>query len=217
MRMLICALAIAACRQEYYSDKPYDARVDCVVGGVETAATLDEASAVADVNQDGYLTDADLRPGETTSIIRIEGRHNGTGLPSPEGYTVHTTFHAEFVEVPHKTDVWGVEQQVLNCFPDLGLGLWFNLDDDAALPVIGAVEHISAVTIYSMVWGMIDDQTIADGDATVTRFDPQGASGFFEGLSSIDLYAQIPEPRKTGQTVVVEAMAWRDLPLQPAR
>ena len=217
MTICIYALALVGCRKEYFSDQPFDAPIDCVVNGMAPFETLDEAIAAADVDGDGALTDADARPGEAVFVIRVTGRHERSGWAAPPGYTVHSNLQALLTEVPFEDAVWGVNNYSVNCYPSLSVWLWFPLDRQVTPPTASEVLNISAYLYGQMLGGELDDETVADGTVYVTRFDPDGASGFFEGTASIRMYAQIPRRRLTGQTVVVDAMAWRDIPLNPAR
>lgn len=202
------------CPYDTMENRPFDTAVTCRNPGAPPIDSVEEAVAKLDTDGDGLLTDLDLRPGEARVVLRLEGVHESTGQPSEAGVSLHSDFQADFNIAPYDPQ-WGIFS-VLDCMPEAQTLMWFQFDEGAEYITTGtypAVALAFSVPAYEVGTAPHRGPQEISGVGHITQISETHASGYFEGRMATPLAAAIPEFRPTGQEVVVEAMAFRDLPI----
>jgi len=211
---LIIVAVAAACQPEEV-ERPYDTLLTCRDPNAVPIDTLEQAIARLDADEDGRLTDRDLRPREARSVIRLDGVHNATGQVSEPGVSVHGDFEPlayfnPWVERP----TWQVEM-ALECVPVATVSLLFQTPGERLEPGSHPVFSMS-VAVWTHEVGTRRDMAHRPdvvGSVRITEVSDSGISGWFEGRATDTLHTPPDEELPTGQSLTIEAFAFRDVPL----
>jgi len=206
MRGLALA-SLTACQVGVFDpNRPFDLPLECAAPGTAVYDTLDDAIASADFDGDGLLTAADARPGEMVLVLQVTGTHRGTGIASAPGYTVHSDLSAEWLV--NLRNEYGVEAYALNCQPYLSV--WVYFDGVPSEPQVADLVGASAAVIPIEV-ATDDTGSRVEGVLHITAVDGERRSGHMEGRLTLPLLQRIPDEARTGQTLFVEALAFREV------
>jgi len=202
-------LYLVACSEIPLADRPYDTVVDCRKDDAPPLdATLADAIARTDQDGDGILTEDDLRPGESRFVLRVEGTHTRTGSSVDPGYSTHSQVYGNYADT-REGDAWSIQGDVA-CRPRLGVSVSMMAPVDTASPSRLPLEGINALIAAYNVSGF---RSTVQGDVVVQFLEDGRFSGHLEGSGVVDLETLIPVRAPTGQSIWIEAMAFRGLEL----
>lgn len=192
--------------------RPYEAFVECRPDDAAPLESLDEAIAVVDADGDGVLTANDLRPGEAIAILSVRGVHFASGLLSQSGFSIHAARQSYLVPVPIvDREAWVMELRA-NCLPELILNVGFGSENPPADRVREqAYGHVSVFPDIPTLEILGFGDQIREGTMTISHVGPTRVSGHMSGFVGTALVAAIPEMRPTGQQIIINALAFRDI------
>lgn len=172
---------------------------------------IDVAAGIAqlDRNGDGALTAEDLEPGEVGAVLSWLGPEGRIGT------SVHVTSRSPLVQMgitPDWETAWGVSAFLEDCKQSVLVGAGFMQEDRYLNSVVtgaheftGAGLGITEYEVYSFAG------SLSQGVVHITDAGPT-FSGHLEGSDQVELFSILSEPpAPVGQTVRIEAFAFRDL------
>jgi len=197
------SIALAACGSGSES-RPFDTSIQCGLPSTP-AQSLEEALLRVDRDGDGLMTDADLRAGEAMALVRVDGTHGLSGEVSSFGVTIHSDLFPEAPDVP------GAQSGLcmnLHCFPEASICAWYDTSgsglEKGPYPFLGMAVGVFSHELQS-------ERETAEGVFRVTNIGSSTISGYLEGGATSPLYTRIPDEEPTGQTVIIEGLAFRDI------
>lgn len=213
---LLYVVTTTGCGERDVVHRPYDTALSCRDPGASPIDTVEQAVARLDTDEDGVLTDLDLRPREGRAALRIDGVHEATGEAAEPGWSVHADFDAEFfLNQGYLRPTWNVKI-TLGCVPSATMDIVFEAPDGIETLEVGSYPVVSmSVLVWThevMTRRDIDPPAVA-GVVHITEVSEEGVSGWLEGSATGSLFTRIPRPVATGQSMTVEALAFRDVPI----
>ncbi len=201
-------------------DRPYDTLIECPVPDDLLGMTPSDAESVADMDGDGILTELDARWREGVAVVALEGVHELTGQVADPGFSVHSDFDT-LLYAPDPRYMDGLEWSVqleLTCLPHLRIAVWFQAPDNLEE---GTYEvDVAGVDVYTHEMGSTsvgEWSPTAEGVMHITEISSSGVSGYFDGSAIVPIVTIIPYEYPTGQSLLIEALAFHDVPVVSPR